>query len=188
LQQIFDGLTQKQFLRGLGREDFSESLTAVFGALNHVHPFREGNGRTQRLFFEQLARAAGYELNFDVISRERMIRASVDAEQGDQGTLRRLFTDLLDPERYAALRGAVSFLEPLDKSQFDWNKAYIAHTVLGNITPVCCLAGKAEEVRHQLIVGRQSDIPANIKNGERLAFTAGGDIEHGRTRGGDRQH
>ena len=53
--------------------------------LNAVHPFREGNGRTQRVFIEALAHAAGYNLDFSVASRERMIQASIAGnENGDR--------------------------------------------------------------------------------------------------------
>ena len=32
------------------------------GEVNALHPFREGNGRAQRVFFGQLARDAGFTL------------------------------------------------------------------------------------------------------------------------------
>ena len=44
-----------------------------------MHPFREGNGRAQRIFIERLATKAGYELNFDKISPEEMLEASVQS-------------------------------------------------------------------------------------------------------------
>jgi cell filamentation protein len=50
--------------------------------INKLHPFREGNGRTQRLFVESLARHAGHEMCFDAVSRERMVRASIEANSG----------------------------------------------------------------------------------------------------------
>ena len=60
--------------------------------LNAIHPFREGNGRTQRVFVSELAREAGHVLDFTVVSRERMIAASVAAnEDGDPAMMRRLF-------------------------------------------------------------------------------------------------
>ena len=42
---------------------FVERLTYYVGEVNAVHPFREGNGRAQRAFFEQLARDAGFTLD-----------------------------------------------------------------------------------------------------------------------------
>ena len=33
----------------------SERLAYYLGEINMIHPFREGNGRTQRIYIEQLA-------------------------------------------------------------------------------------------------------------------------------------
>ena len=46
--------------------------------INALHPFREGNGRTQRLFFEILAERAGFEADFSEVSAEEMIEASAE--------------------------------------------------------------------------------------------------------------
>ena len=47
--------------------------------INALHPFREGNGRSQRAFISYLAKVAGYELNFAEVSQEQMIKLSVRA-------------------------------------------------------------------------------------------------------------
>jgi cell filamentation protein len=44
-----------------------------------------GDGRTQRIFLDALARQAGHELYFDVVSRERMVLASIASKSGDLG-------------------------------------------------------------------------------------------------------
>jgi hypothetical protein len=48
-----------------------------------MHPFREGNGRTQRLFIEELAKNAGYELNLSNVSQSVMIQASIQGVKGN---------------------------------------------------------------------------------------------------------
>jgi cell filamentation protein len=93
-QRIFDSLHRMNFLRGLGRMEFSADAALLLAQINKLHPFREGNGRTQRLFLEALAHAAGHQLYFDVVSRERMIQASIDANQGNFGMLRRMFEEV----------------------------------------------------------------------------------------------
>ena len=46
-----------------------------------IHPFREGNGRTQRIYIEQLCLNNGrFEIDFTDISKEEMIAASVDRQ------------------------------------------------------------------------------------------------------------
>ena len=46
------------------------------GELNAIHPFRDGNGRTQREFIRELAAQNGYALNWSRVSIEQMRAAS----------------------------------------------------------------------------------------------------------------
>ncbi len=61
---IFDRLHTEQILRGRDLDSFVTGLTELLGDINALHPFREGNGRTQRAFLAQLAHDAGYELRW----------------------------------------------------------------------------------------------------------------------------
>lgn len=49
----------------LKTEEFSAALSALYIELDYLHPFPEGNSRTLRSFTAQLARDAGYELNWE---------------------------------------------------------------------------------------------------------------------------
>lgn len=44
--------------------------------INALHPFREGNGRTQRIFMNELAKNAGYKMDLNLIEPQKMILAS----------------------------------------------------------------------------------------------------------------
>jgi cell filamentation protein len=124
LRQIAGALQDANNLRGLTRAEFAVQAADLLASINAVHPFREGNGRTQRTFLRELARAAGHTLDFSVISQERMIQASIAAhDRDDTAMMRRLFSDATDPDRIAALRRAIDFL---DKHGFDWNERYVA--------------------------------------------------------------
>lgn len=57
----------------------AERLAFYLSELNAIHPFREGNGRTQRMFIEILADRAGYEVDFSDVSADEMIHASYQA-------------------------------------------------------------------------------------------------------------
>ena len=85
------------FLRDLGREEFLDRLTYYNAELNAAHPFREGNGRTQRAFLGQLARDAGYTLAWQRLERERNIEAARASHRGDNSPLHELLDELLDP-------------------------------------------------------------------------------------------
>ncbi|MDX3132900.1 Fic family protein [Streptomyces europaeiscabiei] len=48
----------------------------MYGDLNVLHPFREGNGRAQRAFLDQLSTDAGYALNWSGMDPQRNEDAS----------------------------------------------------------------------------------------------------------------
>ena len=75
--KLFRELKDENNLIGLKMEDMASRLAYYLCEINAIHPFREGNGRTQRLFVKQLAFDAGYYLDFTGISDEEMINASV---------------------------------------------------------------------------------------------------------------
>jgi len=58
--------------------------------VNALHPFREGNGRTAREFFRELASNAGYALDFRVLKKEEHLDADIRAFNKDYVPLVRL--------------------------------------------------------------------------------------------------
>lgn len=64
-------IQEKNELKGLSRFEFTKSITEVYAKLNELHPFREGNGRSTRVFLSQLAKEAGYELDISKIDKDR---------------------------------------------------------------------------------------------------------------------
>ena len=77
LEKVLDLLASERFLRGTDSQRFCERAAHFFGEMNAVHPFREGNGRTQREFIRQLASHNGFELDWSRTSRDRMMEASI---------------------------------------------------------------------------------------------------------------
>ncbi len=64
-------ITEKGQLKGLSKPEFVKAITDVQAKLNELHPFREGNGRSTRVFLTQLAREAGYDLDLTKIDKNR---------------------------------------------------------------------------------------------------------------------
>lgn len=128
LNATFLQLQQQDHLRGLPRSEFADRAARTFSEINHAHPFMEGNGRTQREFMLQLAARAGHPLNFDVVSAERMSIVSLEARMGDVSGMGRLFQEISDPQRVAALDKAQGFL---DQERVNWQKMYIATATPG---------------------------------------------------------
>ncbi|WP_186368572.1 Fic family protein, partial [Yersinia bercovieri] len=46
--------------------------------LNVIHPFREGNGRAQRLLFEHIIINCGFQISFAGINPDEWIQANID--------------------------------------------------------------------------------------------------------------
>ncbi|PPF91316.1 cell filamentation protein Fic [Clavibacter michiganensis] len=61
---------------GLGRDEFAERAATVFAYLNQAHPFREGNGRTSKVFMEHVAELSPFALEYDRASPEQWNEAS----------------------------------------------------------------------------------------------------------------
>jgi cell filamentation protein len=72
-----------RFLKGLDAETFASRAGEIVGDLNYVHPFREGNGRTQALYLAQLAEQAGHPLNLRLIVKSQWLAASIAAHRSD---------------------------------------------------------------------------------------------------------
>lgn len=69
-------------LKNLTPDAFSERAAEIIGDVNDVHPFREGNGRTQALCLEQLVRNAGHSFDLRRITKDRWLAASKAAHAG----------------------------------------------------------------------------------------------------------
>jgi cell filamentation protein len=130
-QRIFDSLHRLNLLRRIQPIEFARKAARLLAEINALHPFREGNGRTQRLFVDALANQAGHQLYFDVVSRERMVQASIEANRGAFGMMTRLFEEIIDAERIQPLRRAIIFLS---RESFNWNDTYIAQQSQARIT------------------------------------------------------
>jgi cell filamentation protein len=76
LDRTFAQLDAEGHLKGLGVTGFVDRVAFYLGELNTLHPFREGNGRTQREFIRELALEAGYRLNWSLVSQKQMYEAS----------------------------------------------------------------------------------------------------------------
>jgi cell filamentation protein len=75
-------LVAKRFLKGLEPAAFAAEAGQIVGDVNYVHPFREGNGRVQMLYLEQLARQAGHPLDLRKFDRDAWMAASRQAHLG----------------------------------------------------------------------------------------------------------
>lgn len=111
LARDYETVRREQFLIGLDVDAFCKRAAHYFGELNVLHPFREGNGRSIRKFVGQLARGAGYAVDWRGIGRLEMIQASIEAYEGSSSRLGELIRSNicdLDQERAMDLAKAVA--------------------------------------------------------------------------------
>jgi len=73
-QELFAHLADEDELVGLDRGTFIARLAYYWAEINTVHAFREGNTRTQSIFFGQLARQAGHPLNIALFAEDAELR------------------------------------------------------------------------------------------------------------------
>ena len=78
LGQILLGLPQEKYLMGAEPKAFAQRAAFYMGELNAIHPFRDGNGRTQREFIRELGVQAGFVIDWSKVTRQQMIAASRD--------------------------------------------------------------------------------------------------------------
>lgn len=89
---LYRKLRKENFLKDItDQKEMSEKLAYYLGEINMIHPFREGNGRTQRIYIEQLCMNNGrFEIDFTEVSKEKMISASVRSAKSDNDLLEEL--------------------------------------------------------------------------------------------------
>lgn len=75
---VFRRIAEDDYLAGLRRELFVVKLAEHWGEVNALHPFREGNTRTQRVFFGQLAEVAGWPIRWSSLDYRAFIEARHD--------------------------------------------------------------------------------------------------------------
>ena len=97
--QIFSELKRRHYLVNLEKPDFISALAWLSSELNALHPFREGNGRTNRLYLNRLCLNAGYLLDFNLATREEILVADRTAFAGDLAPLTALYTKIVDKIR-----------------------------------------------------------------------------------------
>jgi cell filamentation protein len=90
MSDVHRRLVQAKFLKGLEANEFARQAGVIIGDVNYVHPFREGNGRTQAQYLKQLAAQAGHELDLRRIDPALWIEASKASHGADYELMARV--------------------------------------------------------------------------------------------------
>jgi cell filamentation protein len=172
----FKAIDNGRALMDLDRQTFAARAAQFLNDLNIIHPFREGNGRCQRILLSAIGEAAGHPITFDVATRERMVATSIAAANGDLGGFTRLIAEATDPRRVEAMRGALGFLQ---KNFPPWNDTYIATTTAGQRYDGTLVDRTRTDFMMRVIarsggwiaIGDTADLPRDALAGKPLSLT-----------------
>lgn len=91
---VFSSLRDENYLTALSKKQFAARAAHYLSEINAIHPFREGNGRVQRLFMSQLAESAGFSMSYAALGRTEMYAAMEAAFFGNEKPLATLLFDI----------------------------------------------------------------------------------------------
>ena len=95
MRKLFASLRSENHFRELSASAFSRKTSHFLSELNAIHPFREGNGRTQLALLTLLAERAMHPLLLKKLDPHAMLAAMVTSFSGKEMDLRSLIETLI---------------------------------------------------------------------------------------------
>lgn len=99
MQRIANQLKAEDHLLGLSQAELAPRCAYYMAEINALHPFREGNGRTQREFINHIVANCGFVVAWDNVPPATVLACTITAHNGKEEPLARLIADNLKPIR-----------------------------------------------------------------------------------------
>lgn len=99
LKILLEELKKDDYLKGLSTKEFSSKVAYYLSEINMIHPFREGNGRSIREFFRQLALKSGHIINWSLIKKEILLEATIIAVDKDYKPLAKCLYKVIENKK-----------------------------------------------------------------------------------------
>lgn len=100
MHRCFARLKKVNYFLDLNFDEFVDEIVDLYCTLNHIHPFREGNGRTERVFITQLVRYNDCDINFSDIDTDLLMVATMHSANGVTDHLKSIFYNAIEvPEQ-----------------------------------------------------------------------------------------
>lgn len=97
-ESVLDNYFKSCFNKRNDFEDFIKVFSANYADLNALHPFREGNGRTQREFARLICLKCGYIFDLSKTNHKEMLEASIlSFNNADNSKLEDIFSKAVIP-------------------------------------------------------------------------------------------
>jgi cell filamentation protein len=90
MSDVHRRLVKARYFAKLSRREFAEQAAVIVGDVNYIHPFREGNGRTQLQYLALLAEQAGHPLDLARLDDSRWLAASQVSHAADYSLMAEL--------------------------------------------------------------------------------------------------
>jgi cell filamentation protein len=95
MERLFADLAKEKNLSGLDADAFADKAAHFLAELNAIHPFREGNGRTQLSFMTALAEQVGHPFALERLDPKAMLDATITSFGGSEKPLAELIRGLI---------------------------------------------------------------------------------------------
>lgn len=98
MYNLHENIQKQHYLKDLDHDHFCILLARFYAQLNYIHPFREGNGRTQRVFWTIMSFNAGWNIDWEHVSKHQNDTASLRSyTRGDMSGLEQMFLEHVSP-------------------------------------------------------------------------------------------
>ena len=95
MEKLFGWLAVENYFQGLSGREFAGNSARFLSELNAIHPFREGNGRSQMSYLTLLTDRARLPFNSKVLDPQIAMKAMIDSFKGQLQPLEDLISDLV---------------------------------------------------------------------------------------------
>jgi cell filamentation protein len=94
MNKLLGELRAEKFLAGLDFPAVAQRAAHYLIEINAIHPFREGNGRTQHTFLALLLERAGFPRDFSRIDAKKLLQAAIAGFDGDENPMTEVILNL----------------------------------------------------------------------------------------------
>lgn len=94
MNKLLGELHAEKFLSGLDYPTAAARAAHYLVEINAIHPFREGNGRTQHSFLSLLLERVGRPRDFSKLNPKKLLQAAIDGFNGDEAPMVRVLQSL----------------------------------------------------------------------------------------------